>query len=290
MATPARGMKIKKEHANWNLNTEQEAWLREQNWQPVLVELEVPEQPQPTRQPQLLPITNPVQPATPTSIDSIRPEVTPPTAAPELAKAARGESSRIAHEQSPEPARTNQASELHDANTTKAEVISVRGHTRARQERRPNREQTASQQTNTEPSSGLASTSAQEKAAMEKCAREYATKELENLGYTVQPMGSNNPGYDLKATKTGELLKVEVKGHGGESQTVLVTQREWEEHIQTQAVQGVIWELWNIQNLSKASGKNPTIQRVRHIPNSAKRDNGYWIDLSQCSGEPTTQE
>ena len=288
-ATPARAQIIKRQHPKWNLTTEQEAWLREQDWQPVLIELEVPEQPQPNRQSPLLFIPNRVQPPTPSDVVLFNPQTTP-TTTPELADVARVEPNSVAQERSSEPAPNSQSPGLHDANTTEAEVVSVRGHTRARQPRRPNREQAVNQQATPEPSSGLAATSAQDKAALEKCAREYATKELKKLGYEVKPMETSNPGYDLKATKPGELLKVEVKGHSSESQTVFVTQREWEEHMWTDGVENQSWELWDFQNLSKASGKKPTFRRIRHIPKSAKRESGYWIDLSQCSSDPIASE
>lgn len=105
------------------------------------------------------------------------------------------------------------------------------------------------------------------------------------MGYRVTPMSQRNPGFDLKAEKPGDTLKVEVKAHAGEASSVFVTQREWEEHLKTRDVSGQAWELWNVENLAKASGKKPTIQRVRHIPKSAMKESGYWIDLNQCPQE-----
>jgi hypothetical protein len=83
MATPARGAKIKNEHAEWNLNAEQEAWLREQNWQPVLINIEA-EEPPPTPRPnhQITTATSgstiPTV-ATPTIAESSQPSTTPKT-------------------------------------------------------------------------------------------------------------------------------------------------------------------------------------------------------------------
>jgi hypothetical protein len=103
------------------------------------------------------------------------------------------------------------------------------------------------------------------------------------MGYTVTPMGQGSPGYDLRAVKSGFTLKVEVKGHSGTGSSAFVTQREWEEYLRTRHMKGQAWELWNVENLARASGKSPTIQRVRHIPKSAMKESGYWIDVNQCS-------
>jgi len=62
--------------------------------------------------------------------------------------------------------------------------------------------------------------------------------------------------------------------------------RKRKEHLRTRGVSGEAWELWNVENLAKASGKKPAIQRFRHIPESAMKESGYWIDLNQCSLEP----
>ena len=107
------------------------------------------------------------------------------------------------------------------------------------------------------------------------------------MGYKVTAMSQRNPGFDLMAEKLGDTLKVEVKAHAGEASSVFVTQREWEEHLRSRDVNGQAWELWNVENLAKSSGKKPTIQRVRQIPKSAMKESGYWIDLNQCPQEPS---
>lgn len=121
---------------------------------------------------------------------------------------------------------------------------------------------------------------------MEEEGREFAANELKKMGYEVEQMGQHNPGFDLRAEKTGEVFKVEVKAHAGEASSVFVTRREYEEYLATLGVNGEKWELWNVENLAKSSGKNPTIQRIGHIPESAMKESGYWVDLSQCSQEP----
>jgi hypothetical protein len=172
--------------------------------------------------------------------------------------------------------------ELHDANTITADFVEVRAHPRSRPQR-PRGQQTEGNRR--EAPSGLTTASADDKAALEQCGREFAARKLASMGYAVTAMSQRNPGFDLKAEKPGDTLKVEVKAHAGEASSVFVTQREWEEHLKTRGVSGQAWELWNVENLAKSSGKNPTIQRVRHIPKSAMKESGYWIDLSQCPQE-----
>ena len=103
------------------------------------------------------------------------------------------------------------------------------------------------------------------------------------MGYKVVQMGKQNPGYDLLAQKQGDTLKVEVKGHSGQSSSVFVTQSEWGEYLRTHQRAGECWELWNIENLAQSSGGTPRIKRFRYLPKSALRESGYWIDLKQCS-------
>jgi hypothetical protein len=171
---------------------------------------------------------------------------------------------------------------LHDADSTTADFVEVATHTRSRPQRqRPQQ----TQENRREATSGLTAASAEDKAALEQCGRDFAAKKLASMGYTVTPMSQRNPGFDLKAEKPGEFLKVEVKAHGERASSVFVTQREWEEYLRTRATSGQAWELWNVENLVKSSGKMPTIQRVRHIPKSAMKESGYWIDLNQCSQE-----
>jgi hypothetical protein len=173
--------------------------------------------------------------------------------------------------------------ELYDANTISADFVPVRAHTRSRPQRQP-RQQSCSNERDT--TSGLTTATQESKIVLEQCGRNFATQKLQHMGYTVTPMGQRSPGYDLLAVKPGDTLKVEVKAHADEASSVFITQREWEEHLKTRSASGEAWELWNVENLAKSSGKNPTIQRVRHIPKSAMKESGYWIDLSQCLQEP----
>jgi len=147
----------------------------------------------------------------------------------------------------------------------------------------------ATQQSSRATASGLTTASAEDKAALEQCGRDFAARKLASMGYTVTAMSQRNPGFDLKAEKPGDILEVEVKAHAGEASSVFVTQREWEEYLRSRGVSGEAWEIWNVENLAKASGKTPTIQRIRHIPKSALKESGYWIDLNQCSQEASNE-
>lgn len=176
------------------------------------------------------------------------------------------------------------SADLHDANTTTADVIPVRAHARSSPQR-PRGEQT--NKNRPEATSGLTSVSSESKTALEECGREFAVNKLEELGYKkVEQMGPQNPGFDLRAFRPGDTLKVEVKSHAREASNVFISQREYEEYRKTLGIDGETWELWNVENLAKSSGKTPTIQRVGHIPESTMKENGYWVDLSQCSHEP----
>ena len=114
--------------------------------------------------------------------------------------------------------------ELHDPDTTTADFVSVRVHTRSRSQR--SRRQQTQQQNPRETPDNLAATSAEDKAALETCGRHFAAKRLESLGYKVTPMSQGNPGFDLKGEKPGDIIEVEVKAHAGESSSVFITQRE----------------------------------------------------------------
>lgn len=173
--------------------------------------------------------------------------------------------------------------ELHDPKTIRANLVEVRAHTRSAP-RPPRSEQSeVGRQAST---TGLASISAETKADLEGIGREFAANELRHLGYEVEPMGQQNPGFDLRGYKPGHTIKVEVKSHAREASSVFVTKREREEYDATHVAKGETWELWNVENVAKSSGNVPTIQRIGHIPDSAWKESGYWLDLSQCSQEP----
>ncbi len=294
-----RAQKLMRERSNWRLTTQQQAWLREQRWQTLITELDEVEQPPAPR-----PLAGPLPPTAtapppaavgsqPSSAEGTAPaqstssaanQTTPTAPSQRSQETPRSDTPTRSQEQQPQTQSASDApAELHDANTITADFVPVRAHTRSRPQR-PRTQQT--EESHREAAGGLTSASADDKAALEQCGREFAASKLASMGYSVTPMSQRNPGFDLKAEKPGDTLKVEVKAHAGEASSVFVTQREWEEHLRTRDVSGQAWELWNVENLAKSSGKKPTIQRVRHIPKSAMKESGYWIDLNQCSQEP----
>ncbi len=291
------------EERNWRLTPEQQEWLPEQYRQIFNTELDEVEQPPAPRTLAIpLPVgttaTPPVDPNSQTNFavgetaatqttSSTGNQAAPATPGHAGQETPRADSPTTSHAQETQTQSANDAPiELHDAETMSAEVIPVRAHIRSRTAR-PRREQTDGSRRETE--SGLTSTSAEDKAALERCGRQFAAKQLEKMGYTkVEPMGPQNPGFDLRAFKPGDTLKVEVKSHAREASSVFVSQREYEEYLTTLGVNGETWELWNVENLAKSSGKSPTIQRVGQIPESAMKESGYWVNLSQCSQEPPT--
>ena len=297
-----RAKKLLHERSKWHLTLEQQEWLRERNWETVITKLDEVEPPPTTRRPR--------GPAAPTS--SVIPAAPPVAATPPADSADHGvptphdigspathvdqvgsgrgksetprpETATPGYGHKPQTKSTSGASaDLQDASSTTADFVSVRGYTRSRpQSRAPHQEQ----ENRREPGGGLSTTSADDKAALEQYGRAVAERKLKEMHYAVTRMGQRSPGYDLLAVKPGDTLKVEVKAHAGEASRVFVTQREWGEYLKTCGGSGEAWELWNVENLAKASGKGRTIQRVRHIPKSAMKESGYWIDLNQCSQE-----
>jgi hypothetical protein len=293
-----RARKLMRERSNWRLSPQQQAWLREQGWDFLVTELDVVEQHPHARQPAepsntTAPPPLPAKSLPSSSKDNLAPAQSQGSAASQsTSPASTQRREETPHSETP-PATGQQKAEkeplsgtpdeLHDADTTTADFVPVRAHTRSRPQRQ-SRQQSRSNER--DDKSGLTTATQESKAALEQCGRNFATKKLQHMGYTVTPMDQRSPGYDLLAVKPGDTLKVEVKAHAGEASSVFITQREWEEHLKTRSASGEAWELWNVENLAKSSGKNPTIQRVRHIPKSAMKESGYWIDLSLCPQEP----
>jgi hypothetical protein len=281
------------ERIAWRLAPEQENWVRQQGWRMWITELEEAESASPPRG----------STASPKPKGGVRAAGDAEKSAPEVAFDGRqpgatstgkpsGQTSPGGpHGKAPEDGLENapkdngvevETQELHDADSTSADFVEVRAHTRSR----PRRSRTEkAHESRGGAAGGLATVSSADKSALEQRGREFAAKMLASMGYTVTAMSQMNPGFDLKAEKPGDLLKVEVKAHAGEAGTVFITQREWEEYLRTRGVRGQAWELWNVENLAKAVGSRPTIQRVRQIPKSAMKESGYWIDLGQCSSE-----
>ena len=99
------------------------------------------------------------------------------------------------------------------------------------------------------------------------------------MGYAVELMPPNNPGFDIRATKDGKELKVEVKGHKGTARIVALTIREYNEYNEYKEDQ---WELWNVENLSADIAERVVLTRYDSIPEEAMKTRTFGVDLAQC--------
>jgi hypothetical protein len=119
----------------------------------------------------------------------------------------------------------------------------------------------------------------EEKAQLEEAGRCITRRELETMGYTVENMPQENPGFDLRATKDGEELRVEVKAHTGKATVVDVTQRQYKEYL---GQQGYRWELWNVEHLAENDTEPVAITRYDDIPDDALDARTFRVDLRKC--------
>lgn len=118
-----------------------------------------------------------------------------------------------------------------------------------------------------------------EKSKLEEAGRDRAARKLEKMGYSVEKMPQDNPGYDLRAKKDGEELRVEVKAHSGRATVVDITQREYKEYL---GQQGYRWELWNVEHLAEDDPDQVVITRYDQIPDDALDVRAFWVDLKKC--------
>jgi hypothetical protein len=102
---------------------------------------------------------------------------------------------------------------------------------------------------------------------------------MTNMGYGVEPMPLDNPGFDLRATRGGEELRVEVKAHRGNATVVDVTQRQYKEYL---GQQGYRWELWNVEHLAENDTEPVIITRYDDIPDDALDARTFRVDLKKC--------
>jgi len=119
-----------------------------------------------------------------------------------------------------------------------------------------------------------------DKAELEEAGRCLAIRALVKLGYAVEPMAQNNPGFDLRAKKNSEELRVEVKAHSGRATVVEdFTLRQYKEYL---GQQGYRWELWNVEHLAADDAEPVTITRYNSIPNDALDVSIFRLDLKKC--------
>jgi hypothetical protein len=122
-----------------------------------------------------------------------------------------------------------------------------------------------------------------EKEKLEAAGIDLVVRELERMGYSVEKMPQDNPGFDLRAKGDGEELHVEVKAHSGRASVVEVTQREYKEYL---AQQGYRWELWNVEHLAESDASPVRITRYDTIPDDALDVRTFRVDLKKC--QPTS--
>lgn len=118
-----------------------------------------------------------------------------------------------------------------------------------------------------------------EKAKLEEAGRSVAARELEKIGYAVEKMSANHPGFDLRGRRDNEELRVEVKAHMGRATVADVTQRQYKEYL---GQQGYQWELWNVEHLATQDVQPVAITRYDDIPDDALEARTFRVDLKKC--------
>jgi hypothetical protein len=118
-----------------------------------------------------------------------------------------------------------------------------------------------------------------EKVELEEAGRVLAARELESMDFSVEKMPQGNPGFDLRAKKDGDELRVEVKAHGGRATIVDVTHREYQEYL---GQQGYRWELWNVEHLAENDISSVVITRYDTISDDALDVRTFRVDLKKC--------
>ncbi len=119
----------------------------------------------------------------------------------------------------------------------------------------------------------------EEKNLLEKAGREVAARELRKLGYEVEVTPHENPGFDLRAIREREELRVEVKAHARRATVVEITVPEYKEYLRQQ---GYRWELWNVEHLSQDDANRVVLTRYDDIPKDAFEASALRVDLKKC--------
>jgi hypothetical protein len=120
-----------------------------------------------------------------------------------------------------------------------------------------------------------------QKQDLENLSRAFARRELENQGYAVEEMPQENPGFDLRAIKDSNELRVELKAHLSKGSVIELTARQYKEYLD-QEQGGYEWQLWNVEYLEK-SQMTIRITPYSSIPEDALDSKTFRVDLKRCS-------
>jgi histidine kinase/DNA gyrase B/HSP90-like ATPase len=121
-----------------------------------------------------------------------------------------------------------------------------------------------------------------DRADIETQSRAVCVRILRENGFDVREMSVTNPGFDLLATRSGRQHRIEVKGHLGESQHVILSRYQWQTFVISASASEVTWELWNVENLSNGAGP-VRVTRYSDIPVRALTPSDFTVDLRSCS-------
>ena len=104
-------------------------------------------------------------------------------------------------------------------------------------------------------------------------------------GYQVEQMPQFNAGFDLRATKEGECLLIELKAHAHTAKIVDLTVSELREYERCKLSVGAgkRWELWNVENLAADATEDVRITRYDSIADDAFKARIHSLDLRLCS-------
>jgi hypothetical protein len=174
------------------------------------------------------------------------------------------------------------------------EFVHVTAHTR----RRPGRErQTANAEARRQPERNpLAGVSQATKAEIEDAATKIVLHQINSKGlpewqgFRADDLRHRNLGFDVLAMKQGKQIRIEIKSHLRQATSVFVTSKEWQESRKnSKGPPTDHWELWNVENLAGDTAGMVRITRYRHLPEDARsREVGYWVDLSACASEASS--
>ncbi len=110
---------------------------------------------------------------------------------------------------------------------------------------------------------------------IEKIAVELITKHYEAMGYMVDSVEKDNIGWDLEATLSGELLKIEVKGLSQEELLIELTPNEYDKMKKYK-------DSYRIAVVMDGLGKNPLLKILSFSRKSAQWEDECGNPLSIC--------